>query len=161
MIITDLMMPVMDGEQLVNTLRNNEQLSHIPVVVLTAKNAPGIDLTQMENGSDYILFKPIDHDRLNLILNNIVQRQSKLIKKAYQSMKPALRENEEQPLSTDLKELAIQAIERNYHKQGYNVDDLAKDLHMTRVTFYRKYKKATPTIHFPPTCSAISGCKKP
>ncbi|HSQ47854.1 MAG TPA: ATP-binding protein, partial [Lutibacter sp.] len=80
-IITDVMMPKLDGISMVHLLRNEEKTSHIPIVILTGKAAHEDRLAGLETGIEAYLTKPFSVKELQLILNNLIQQREQLLKK--------------------------------------------------------------------------------
>ncbi|HDS07490.1 MAG TPA: response regulator, partial [Bacteroides sp.] len=83
LIITDLMMPEMDGIELCNRIRKDQRINHIPVVMLTAKADKASKLEGLETGADDYLVKPFDVDELRVRVKNLIQ-QRKSLRKKYQ-----------------------------------------------------------------------------
>lgn len=73
-IISDEMMPVMSGFQLLETLKNDEQLKHIPVIMLTARASRAEELKGLKLKADAYLKKPLDEEKLLILLSNLVEQ---------------------------------------------------------------------------------------
>ncbi len=73
LIVSDVMMPVKDGFELCDTLKNDERTSHIPIVLLTARAAMDDRITGLRRGGDAYLVKPFQREELLLVLNNLLQ----------------------------------------------------------------------------------------
>ncbi|GAB3990639.1 hybrid sensor histidine kinase/response regulator transcription factor [Spirosoma daeguense] len=78
LILSDVMMPVKDGFDLCDTLKNDERTSHIPIVLLTARAALDDRLTGLRRGGDAYLVKPFQREELLLVLGNLLQAQRRL-----------------------------------------------------------------------------------
>ena len=78
LIISDVMMPVMDGYKLCELIKTNEFTSHIPVILLTAKADQQSKLTGLEHRADDYLVKPFDGDELKLIVRNHIEQRQKM-----------------------------------------------------------------------------------
>ena len=72
-IITDIMMPGMDGLEMIQQIRQSELLSHIPVVAITAKCSEDDKIKGVKAGINHYIYKPFDADELNATINNIIQ----------------------------------------------------------------------------------------
>lgn len=78
LVVSDLMMPVMDGVTMTNELKQNEKTSHIPIIILTAKAASESKIEGLKTGADDYLVKPFDGDELIVRIRNLVEQRQKL-----------------------------------------------------------------------------------
>ncbi len=138
LIISDVMMPVMDGFKMTTQLKKNERTSHIPVILLTAKAGQQHKVEGLETGADDYLTKPFDAKELLTRIHNLVQ-QRKLLRKKFAGqilLKPA----EIAVHSADEKFLKnlMQAIETNMGEEDFGVEELAREVAMSRSQLHRK-----------------------
>lgn len=79
LIVSDIMMPDMDGIQLLNTLKSNKEWNDIPVILLTAKGEQEDRITGLEIGADAYIAKPFDFKELSLVARNLVELKSNIL----------------------------------------------------------------------------------
>jgi signal transduction histidine kinase/DNA-binding response OmpR family regulator len=137
-IISDVMMPVMDGFKLTEKLKKSEYTSHIPVILLTAKAGQQHRVEGLETGADDYLTKPFDAKELLVRIQNLVQ-QRKLLRKKFAGqvmLKPA----EIAVNSADKNFLTnvMQALEKNMGEDNFGVEELAVAVNMSRSQLHRK-----------------------
>lgn len=144
LIITDLMMPEMTGEELCEKIRENEKLSHIPIVVLSAKSTQEDKITLYKTGADNYLVKPFEADELNAIVRTLIQSRNQLREKFKASFTKsthldAVYEHQESSFMEKLVEL----IEANMTNPDFNIVRLCELLKMGRNQVQRKVKALT------------------
>lgn len=151
MIISDIMMPEMDGIAMTKELRENIATSHIPVVLLTAKTDLDSKLQGIEQGADDYITKPFSATYLQARVENLLAQRSKL-QQLYcanlMNIQPASEEDEQsQPelSSYDRKfmEQLTELMEKNMDNGELIVDDFVKELAVSRSVFFKKLKTLT------------------
>lgn len=138
-IITDVMMPEMDGTTLCAALRSNEITSHIPIIMLTARGDQKDKLKGLKTGADDYLVKPFDAEELKVRLQNLLE-QRKNLHNYFKKVLHAFTATEVKVDSMDtvfVKNLKS-TIENNMHKENYGVTELATDLALSRSQLHRK-----------------------
>ncbi|MEO6454585.1 MAG: ATP-binding protein [Ginsengibacter sp.] len=137
-IVSDVMMPEMDGFAMMQKLKKDERTSHIPVILLTAKAGQQHKLEGLETGADDYLTKPFDSKELLLRIQNLIN-QRKLLRKKFAG-EILLRPSEIAVTSADEMFLnkVLQAIEKNMSEEDFGVEDLAKEVTMSRSQLHRK-----------------------
>ena len=138
LIISDVMMPLMDGFKMTEKLKNNSHTSHIPVVLLTAKAGQQHKVEGLETGADDYLNKPFDAKELTVRIQNLIQ-QRKLLRRKFAG-EIILKPSEIAVTSADEKYLTsvMQAIEKNMSDEDFGVEELAKEVAMSRSQLHRK-----------------------
>lgn len=140
LIISDVMMPKMDGVQMMAELKQDQKTDHIPIIMLTAKAEREDKLESLDFGADEYLTKPFDAEELQIRLNNLINVRKKL-KEKYRSglfLAPSVVQNlsQEERFLLEVKK----EIERNLSNEWYGVEDLASSLGFSRSQLYRKLK---------------------
>ncbi|MFD2573604.1 two-component regulator propeller domain-containing protein [Spirosoma soli] len=137
-VISDVMMPVMDGYELTRLIKNDPTTDHIAVVLLTAKAAQDSRIEGLLHGADEYLTKPFSFHELNLRLRNLINRQQRLREEYSERLTrpdaPPPLESEQTPFMRQIYELLDQQLEDT----TLSVDWLADKLAMSRKTLYRK-----------------------
>ena len=137
-IICDVMMPGMDGYEVCRTLKNDERTSHIPIVMLTAKSSEQHTIEGFESGADDYVAKPFSSALLKIRIKNLIESRSLLRKKFVKE--PFAAFSKISPSKTDEKllEKAYSIVERNLNNPGFDVNDFAFEIGMSRTQLYRK-----------------------
>jgi YesN/AraC family two-component response regulator len=137
-ILSDVMMPGIDGFAMTEKLKRDERTSHIPVILLTAKAGQQHKVSGLETGADDYLTKPFDRKELLTRMENLI-RQRKLLRAKF-SGDIFLKPSEVSVKNTDEKFLQkmMQAIEKNMSEDGFGVEELAKEVNMSRSQLHRK-----------------------
>ena len=132
------MMPVMDGFKMTGQLKKNAHTSHIPVILLTAKAGQQHKVEGLETGADDYLTKPFDAKELLVRIQNLIQ-QRKLLRKKFAGqviLKPseiAINSADERFLTN-----VMQVIEKNMSEDDFGVEELAREVAMSRSQLHRK-----------------------
>ncbi|CCH54265.1 Hybrid signal transduction histidine kinase D [Fibrisoma limi BUZ 3] len=141
LIITDLMMPRMDGYELIEQLRVDIETSHIPVVVLTAELESTSRLKGLALGADEFLTKPFSMNELRLRLRNLLTRQANLRESYRRQLAQAPTHTSPEPLQKVedpfLRQL-YEYLEAHLDDSTLNVEWLAGELSMSRRKLHRK-----------------------
>ncbi|WP_343328680.1 hybrid sensor histidine kinase/response regulator transcription factor [Polaribacter staleyi] len=142
-VITDVLMPEMDGVELCHKIKTNIRTSHIPVIMLTALNSVEHKIKGLESGADAYLPKPFKMKLLCVRVGKLIESRD-LMRKRFQTEKELTPEKVTLN-STDeafLRKI-MDFMEINMAKETYWVDELAFDMNTSRSTFFRKLKKLT------------------
>jgi two-component system, cell cycle response regulator len=140
LIVSDIMMPVMDGFELCKSIKTNFELSHIPVILLTAKNTLQSKIEGLELGADAYIEKPFSPEFLLVQIANLLANRAKI--KEYFAQSPLLHINSIAHTKADEQFLEIlnETITNNLRETDLDVENLAKIMNMSRPTLYRKIK---------------------
>ena len=143
MVISDIMMPNMDGYRLCRELKNNIKTSHIPVILLTAKASLENKIEGLETGADDYLIKPFNTIELKTRVKNLIQVR-KQIREKFQSemiLKPM-----EVIVPSSQKifiEKLTKIIEEKIEDENFSIENLCKEIGMSRTQVHRKIKAVT------------------
>ncbi|TVZ55644.1 signal transduction histidine kinase [Lutibacter sp. Hel_I_33_5] len=143
LILSDVMMPEMDGIELCQNIKSNIKTSHIPVVLLTAKTSKKSQDSGFQTGADSYILKPFDPKTLSLRIDNLINSRKNLISKFRKEL--ITKPKEIVATSADEKFLAkaLEIVENNLSNPDFSVIDLTEKLNMSRSVLYRKIKALT------------------
>jgi DNA-binding response OmpR family regulator/nitrogen-specific signal transduction histidine kinase len=142
-IISDIMMPEMDGIELCRKIKTDVRTSHIPVILLTARTAITFQYEGLETGADEYITKPFHAEYLSLKIRNLLY-QREMIRKKY--LKESITDPEVITLtSMDEKMLkkTIDYIHTRMDRGDLSIESISEHLGISRVHFYRKIKSIT------------------
>lgn len=139
-VISDIAMEVMDGLELCKKIKENEELSHIPVILLTATNNPETHLQGITDGADDYITKPFDDDLLVARVNTLLKNRGNLRKYFLDSI--TLRENDQKVPAEyqDFLKKCIEIIEANIGNRDFAIKNFAAEMGMSHRTLYTKIK---------------------
>ncbi len=138
LIISDVMMPLMDGFAMAEKIKKDERTSHIPVILLTAKAGQQHKIEGLETGADDYLTKPFDAKELLVRIQNLID-QRKLLRKKFAGniqLKPS--EVTAKSIDEIFLSNVMNAIEQNMDEDEFGVEELAKECAMSRSQLHRK-----------------------
>ena len=140
LIISDIMMPEMDGFELCRQIKSNFHYSHIPVILLTAKDSLQSKIEGLELGADAYIEKPFSPQHLQVQISNLIKNRNKV--KEYFASSPLAHINSMAHSKADEKflEKLNTAISQNIANVELDVEQLADMMNMSRPTLYRKIK---------------------
>lgn len=140
LVVSDVMMPRMDGFQFCERVKSTPELSHIPVILLTAKNTLQSKIQGLKLGADAYIEKPFSLDLLYVQIDNLLENRSKL-KETY-ARSPLVHINSITHSKEDelLWQQITDTILRNLYDQDLNVEKMAELMNMSRSTLYRAIK---------------------
>ena len=145
-VVSDVMMPEMDGFTMLRMVKTNINISHIPVIMLTSKADVANRLEGLERGADAFLAKPFDMEELHMVIENLVQSRLRL-KGKYSGAQQAQADKVDQPevRGNDevLMERIMKCINKNISDSDFNVERLTQEVGISRVQLHRKMKEMT------------------
>ena len=146
LVLSDIMMPKMNGIQLLDNLKNNIATSHIPVILLTAKSAVESQIEGLEYGADYYITKPFRQDFLEAAIRNLINKRKQILASLLDNKKPVQTGPGEVPITSRdeaFLQQIVAIIEEKMTDVDFNIDTVAETIAMGRTTFYRKFKGLT------------------
>ena len=142
-ILSDVMMPEMDGIAMLEKLKTDQRTSHIPVVMLTAKADIASKLTGLERGADDYLAKPFNEAELHVRLKKLVELR-KVLRQRYASMEALPKTEDKAIIIEDAFIMKIRSImEAHLDNDHFGILQLCKEIGMSRAQLYRKFKSLT------------------
>lgn len=149
LIISDTMMPKMDGNEMTRILKNSEKTSHIPIIILTAKSGQDSKLEGLETGADDYITKPFDIKELQVRIKNLVNIRRKLQEKFrsedYVNRNMESSSNTKQLRNLKLKGIdekfmgrVLEVVEKHISEESFSVKELGNEVGMSKAQFYRK-----------------------
>lgn len=141
-VISDVMMPVMDGHELCKKIKSDPRTSHIPVILLTAQSSDEHRIIGLDSGAIEYIAKPFNFDVLLSSINSALKFQER-VKVSENHIKAEPSELEIVSIDEQLIAKALELIEANISNSEFSVEDLSHELGYSRGHFYQKILKIT------------------
>lgn len=138
LVVSDVMMPVMDGMELCRTIKHDKQTSHIPIILLTARSAAEPKLEAFQVGANDYVTKPFSFEMLQSRIRNLLAQQEAMRKLFQKQLEVNPSEISITSVDEQFIRQAIDTVEQNISNPGFSVEDLSRALHMSRVALYKK-----------------------
>ena len=150
LIISDIMMPVMNGMEMLTQIRSKQTVSHIPVIMLTAKSDDESLIHSIREGVDSYIVKPFNSEILRARIENLLEQRARL-QRYYQSRFMGLpsiaHEPNEQVVSPTGEEVFMENLSRIVYKHltdgDFTVEQMANEMNMSRSVLFKKLKAMT------------------
>ena len=148
LVLSDVVMPELSGYELCTRIKQDPALSHIPVVLLTAKTSMSEQIEGLSHGADAYICKPFNVDYLLLTIENSLRNRERL-RTFYSTPKPA--DGPEEPpvrlnmLDQRFMDKLMELLENELSDPNLNIDNIAREMAFSRTSFYRKLKGLTDT----------------
>jgi CheY-like chemotaxis protein/two-component sensor histidine kinase len=138
LIVSDVMMPKMDGFQFCAKIKTDERTSHIPVILLTAKASGESKIEGLETGADDYIMKPFDAKELKVRIKNLIDQRKKLREHFLQE--GIFNLDNKNIISVDKKflEKAVKIINEHLSDSLFGVESFASKIALSRVTLHKK-----------------------
>ncbi|MDY4149923.1 MAG: response regulator [Paludibacteraceae bacterium] len=144
-VITDLMMPNMDGLELTSHIKRSQDLNHIPVILLSAKSAIESRLEAIKEGADDYVTKPFEPEYLRARVKNLISQRIQLeanYRQRLMRLEPQ-KANEENIQSDTFLAKLLDIMDKQMENNTLTVDELVEDMGMGRTVFFNKLKSLT------------------
>ncbi|MCR4809334.1 MAG: response regulator [Prevotella sp.] len=143
LVVSDVMMPKMDGFTMLRMIKTNMSISHIPVIMLTSKADVANRLEGLEHGADAFLAKPFDIEELHLTINNLIRGRQRLKGELTKAQQLAEKVDQPEVKGNDavLMERIMKAINKNLFDSNFNVEMLTQEVGISRAQLNRKMKE--------------------
>lgn len=147
-IVSDVMMPRMDGNALCRQLKSDINYSHLPVILLTAKTTVEAKLEGMQSGADIYLEKPFSMKQLHLQIISLLRMRQSFYERMRQVDGAQSIVSAESEFGMNQQDLQFMArlqelVRQNMRDEEFSIDVLAEQMNMSRSSFYRKIKALT------------------
>jgi DNA-binding response OmpR family regulator/anti-sigma regulatory factor (Ser/Thr protein kinase) len=138
LIISDVMMPEMDGMEMCHQLKTDERTNHIPVIMLTARADMGSKIEGLETGADDYIIKPFDAEELRVRVKNLIEQRKKLRERYRKEFLTDPAGHEIPPPEDEFLVRVLDCTKKHLKESEFNVEQLGKELHLSRAQLYRK-----------------------
>lgn len=142
-IITDVMMPKMDGIEMSTKLQQNGMTAHIPIIILTAKKTPKNKLMGLRAGALEFIGKPFQINELVLKVNNIITKNDRLVLKYKNDLISTPKEGPTKSQDEVFLGKLVALIENEISNPDFKLEDLSDSLNMSYSAIYRKFQTLT------------------
>jgi len=140
LVISDIMMPGIDGYQLCKEIKTNINYSHIPIILLTAKNTLQSKIEGLEHGADAYMEKPFSPEYLHVQIANLLINRNKIKEHFANSPLAHIKSMANSKADEEFLDQLNNIICENIENAELDVEQLAKKMNMSRPTSYRKIK---------------------
>ncbi|MBP6409677.1 MAG: response regulator [Pseudarcicella sp.] len=139
-IVSDVMMPEMDGLEFCNAVKTSIEYSHIPLILLTAKGNSEAEIQGIQSGADAYIMKPFKWKYLLAVVKNLIDSRGRLQKKFSDSPQTGVNDITNNQKDKEFIEKIVAIIEKRMIDPQLSVEELSKDMSMSRSTLHKKIK---------------------
>jgi signal transduction histidine kinase/DNA-binding response OmpR family regulator len=143
LVISDVMMPEMDGNELCKRLKEDERTSHIPVVLLTAKAGEEAKLEGLEIGADDYITKPFSPVELKVRISNLIFQRRSLIKRFQSEWTSGAAKLPSSTTDQKFLKRILETLSSRFQDPDYSAELFAKEVGLSRSQLHRKLKAVT------------------
>lgn len=142
-ILTDIMMPEMDGIELLEKVKNNVRTSHVPVIILTARADIVSRLEGIEKGADAYIAKPFNKEELIMRLNKLIELRKKLQERYAAAVDFPPGQDNDYTIEDSFMQKIREVMTVNLADEMFDIQQLCQAVAMSRAQLYRKFKSLT------------------
>ncbi len=142
-IVSDIMMPEMDGIELCKKLKSDIEYSHIPIVLLTAKNDPSDRAEAYESGADAFISKPFSINVLHARIKNLLTRQDRIARDFKSQLVFEIKDLNFTSLDEEFLQKAIDCVNSHLSNSDFDQQQFAKEMSVSKSTLYNKLRTLT------------------
>jgi signal transduction histidine kinase/DNA-binding response OmpR family regulator len=142
-ILSDIMMPVMDGIRMLDIVKNDLRTSHIPFVILTARADVASRLDGLARGADAYIAKPFDMNELQVQLRSLIEQRKKLQERYAKPGHPILSDEMDFHFEDAFMKSTMALMMANLSNENFDIQKLCHEMTMSRTQLYRKFRSLT------------------
>ena len=140
LIISDMMMPEMSGDEMCDQIKQDPRISHIPIIILTAKAEESSKLATLEIGVNDYLSKPFSNQELVLKAANLLRQRER-----FRNIFDSKSDPKPEEVSTNTSDIKFwtaleEVLNKNFDESGFSINDFSREMHMSRMQLHRKLK---------------------
>lgn len=138
LVVTDVMMPEMNGIELCKRIRADHRTSHIPIILLTARTAEEQKIEGFESGANDYITKPFNFDILQARIKNVLEQREHMQKLLQKHLEVRASDIEVTSVDEKLIQRAVKTVEDHMADAEFSVEELSREMGMSRVHLYKK-----------------------
>ena len=143
LIVSDVMMPVMDGIEFCRNIKGNFDTSHIPLILLTAKKQEEDRVEAYKSGADAFITKPFNLSVLHARIGNLLKSRERVMKDFKKQLVFEAKELNYTSMDEDFLQRAIDCVNRHLDDPNFDQTQFLEEMNTTKSTFFRKLKSLT------------------
>jgi DNA-binding response OmpR family regulator len=138
LVVSDIMMPEMNGIDFCKKIKSDQRVSHIPVILLTARAAEEQKVEGFQSGADDYITKPFNFEILTSRIQNLIMQREKFHRAFPKQLDVKASELNITPLDEKFIQNAVKCVEDNVSKADFSVEDMSRELGISRAHLYKK-----------------------
>ena len=143
LIISDIMMPEMSGTEMCVVIKNDFEICHIPVILLTALSSIEHSIYGLQHGADDYISKPFNEKVLIARCNNLIRNRMIIKNKFNRNLEFDVQSISNNPIDQKFLDTINRVIENNFDNPAFNINNLASEINISRSSLYSKFESLT------------------